>query len=147
MVSQLVVSLCQNMQALSTSMYHTGSWCQQPACISLAYTRIAQASISCEYDCEPLCQTDLLSTIFLYYNQVNGMGEDLASSVEECENWCTYNCDCCVFEYILYEVGTFLQMVNIQIHSNQDYMYNNLHILHKECHPNHAQMELISSTL
>ena len=35
------------------------------------------------------------------------MGEDLASSVEECANWCTYNSDCCVFEYILYEVGTF----------------------------------------
>ena len=27
------------------------------------------------------------------------MGEDVLSSVEECTNWCSYNPDCCVFEY------------------------------------------------
>ena len=27
------------------------------------------------------------------------MGEDLASSVEEYANWCSYNPYCCVFEY------------------------------------------------
>ena len=48
----------------------------------------------------------------------HGIGEDLASSVEECANWCSDNSACCVFEYSP---------------STKQCQ------LHKECHPNHAQ--------
>ena len=48
----------------------------------------------------------------------HGIGENLASSVEECANWCTQEGNCCVFEY------------SPSTKKCQ---------LHKDCHSNHAQ--------
>ena len=70
------------------------------------------------YDVERNFRFRFVERCMNFFHDFMIVNQRLASSVEECANWCTWDLDCCVFEY--------------SPSSKQCQ-------LHKKCHPNHAQ--------